>query len=394
MIDDLDTLMERDGIDSLLAVGSAFEVPSIYWLTGFRSPDNIIYFRNINEEPVVAAALKTLERVEKESFIKKTHDLSDTLRKLRSENKSIQANWDLVYGPILKELFTGKIIGVPDSVPASIVEAIQGLGYKVKAVNELIEDARATKTSKEIEVIKSAGDATVGALSQAIEMIKDSEIGSNNNLVHKGKQLTVGDLKLALEHFLIDRGAESAEDAIVAVGTKGFDWHYLGDPDDKLKANVPIIIDVFPRLKIARYVADVTRTVVKGKVSKEVRQMFDAVQNAAVTCIDTLKDGALIDDVNMACFQTLKHHGYDSTKLNPLTKEGMTHGLGHGIGLEVHENPSMYIGDNRFEAGNVMAIEPGVYTKAMGGVRIENDYVVTKGKAKRLTTGIDDILFV
>jgi hypothetical protein len=179
MIDDLDSLMERDGIDSLLAVGSAFEIPSIYWLTGFRSPDNIIYFRNLNDEPVVAAALKTLERVEKESFIKKTHDWSDIFRKLRSENKSIQANWDLVYGPILKELFTGKTIGVPDSVPASIVEAIQGL-------------------------------------------IKNSEIGSNNNLVYKGKQLTAGDLKLALEHFLIDRGAESAEDAIVAVGKKGF----------------------------------------------------------------------------------------------------------------------------------------------------------------------------
>ncbi|MHA2373724.1 MAG: M24 family metallopeptidase [Candidatus Thorarchaeota archaeon] len=394
MIDDLDSLMERDGIDSLLAVGSAFEIPSIYWLTGFRSPDNIIYFRNLNDEPVVAAALKTLERVEKESFIKKTHDWSDIFRKLRSENKSIQANWDLVYGPILKELFTGKTIGVPDSVPASIVEAIQGLGYKVKAVNELIEDARATKSAKEIDVIKTACDATVGALSQAVEMIKNSEIGSNNNLVYKGKQLTAGDLKLALEHFLIDRGAESAEDAIVAVGKKGFDWHYLGNPDDKLKSNVPIIIDVFPRLKIGRYVADVTRTVVKGKVSKEVQQMFDAVQDAAVASIDALTDGALIDDVNMACFQTLRRHGFDSTKLNPLTEEGMTHGLGHGIGLEVHENPSMYLGDNRFEVGHVMAIEPGVYTKAIGGVRIENDYVVTKGKAKRLTTGIDDILFV
>ena len=394
MIDDLDAFMERDGIDSLLAVGNAFEVPSIYWLTGFRAPDNIIYFRNLNDEPVVAAALKTLERVEKESVIKRTYDWSDTYRKLRRENKSIPANWDLVYGPILKELFTGKTIGVPDSVPASIVEAIQGLGYHVKVVNELIEDARATKTTKEIEVIKSAGDATVGALSQAVEMIQDSKIGSNNNLVHKGKQLTAGDLKLALEHFLIDRGAESAEDAIVAVGTKGFDWHYLGNPDDKLKANVPIIIDVFPRLKVGRYVADVTRTVVKGKVSIEVRQMFDAVQDAAVASIDTLTDGALIDDVNMTCFQTLKRHGFDSTKLTPLTEEGMTHGLGHGIGLEVHENPSMYLGDNRFEVGHVMAIEPGVYTKAIGGVRIENDYVVTKGKAKRLTTGIDDILFV
>ncbi len=72
----------------------------------------------------------------------------------------------------------------------------------------------------------------------------------------------------------------------------------------------------------------------------------------------------------------------------------MTHGLGHGIGLSVHEFPSMYKREDNFKTGNVMAIEPGVYLKAIGGVRIENDYVVTKQKAKLLTTGLDEILYL
>ena len=122
--------------------------------------------------------------------------------------------------------------------------------------------------------------------------------------------------------------------------------------------------------------------------------MFDAVLDACHATIDTLTEGAKIDDVNMACFNTLKKHGFDSSKLNPQAEEGMTHGLGHGIGLEVHEYPSLYEYEEHLREGHVLAIEPGIYLKAMGGVRIENDYAVTKKKAKRLTKGIDDILFV
>jgi len=80
--------------------------------------------------------------------------------------------------------------------------------------------------------------------------------------------------------------------------------------------------------------------------------------------------------------------------LNPEAKDGMTHGLGHGIGLEVHESPNMYNREGLFAEGHIMAIEPGVYLEGIGGVRIENDYAVTKGKAKLLTKNLDTILWV
>jgi Xaa-Pro aminopeptidase len=195
---------------------------------------------------------------------------------------------------------------------------------------------------------------------------------------------------MKLDHTLLNYRAESAEDMILAIGKKGFDWHYLGSPKDRLKAGVPIILDVFPRLKSERYIADVTRTFFKGQPNKKILNMYEAVQAAGDASIDVLSDGAKIDDVNMACFQTLERFGFDSRRLNPEAKEGMTHGLGHGIGLDVHENPSMYRYESHFEEGHVMAIEPGVYLKSIGGVRIENDYLVTKGKAKRLTPGLDE----
>jgi Xaa-Pro aminopeptidase len=301
---------------------------------------------------------------------------------------------DRAYADLLKKQFSGKVIGVPDEFPASKLIMLQKMGYEVEVVRDLVVEARATKSTKEIEIIKRAGATTIDAISNVLEMVKDSDVGANKVLMHKGEPLTVGKVKKALEHFLLDGGAEAAEDTILAVGEKAFDWHYLGVADDKLKSETPIILDVFPRLKQERYIADVTRTFVKGSVPTRVREMFEAVEDAANTTVDALTDGAVIDDVNMACFQTLKKHGFDSRRLNPDAKDGMTHGLGHGIGLEVHELPSMYSRQDLFGEGHVMAIEPGVYLEGIGGVRIENDYVVTKGKATRLTTGIDDVLYV
>ena len=394
MHDDLDPLMEKYGIDALLVNGNAFNNPNVYWLTGFLSSDIIDYLKNRGEEPLVASAFLAIERVKKESFIKKTHDLSEVYRQILKENKRINDNLDRAYDDLLKKQFSGKILGVTDEFPASLLVMLQKKGYKIEVVRDLVKEARATKSTKEIEIIKKAGDATTDAITHVIEMVKDCDIGANKILMFKGEPLTVGKVKSTLAHYLFDRGAESAEDVILAVGEKAFDWHYLGVPDDKFKSEVPIILDVFPRLKQERYIADVTRTFVKGPVPKRVREMFEAVEEAANATVDALTAGAMIDDVNMACYKTLEKHGFDSRRLNPDAKDGMTHGLGHGIGLDVHEQPSTYSRQDFYAEGHVMAIEPGVYLEGIGGIRIENDYAVTKGKAKRLTTGIEDVLYI
>jgi Xaa-Pro aminopeptidase len=394
MLEDMDALMEKYEIDGLFTCGSPFNSPNLLWLTGFRSGDSIYYLQNKGEHGIIGASFNTLDRVKRESFVKRTFDMSDTVVQLLKENRTVMDHREALFGPMIKELFTGETIGVPDEIPASILVLIQKLGYEPKVVSDLVSDARATKTPNEIKTIKKAGAATVGAVSKVIEMIKDSDTGANKTLMYEGSPLTVGQVKLALEHFLLDHNTEAAEDTILAVGEKAFDWHYLGNPDDELKADTPIILDVYPRLKQERYVADVTRTIVKGKPSARVKEMFEAVQAAADASVDALTTGAIIDDVNLACFNTLKQHGFDSRRLNPDAKDGMTHGLGHGIGLEVHEQPSMYKRQDYFATGHVMAIEPGVYLEGVGGVRIENDYAVTKGPAELLTKNLDTLLWV
>ena len=394
MLDDMNNLMEKYEIDALFTYGSPFNSPNLLWLTGFRSGDNIFFLQNKGEQGIIGAPFNTLDRVKKESFVKQTYDMSESYVQLLKENKEVMKHRDALFGPMLKENFAGKVLGIPDEIPASILVHIQNLGYEVKVVEDLIPDARATKTSDEIKLIKNAGDATVEAISKVVEIIKDSDVGANKTLMHEGSPLTVGQVKHTLEHILLDKNAECAEDTILAVGKKAFDWHYLGNAEDELKAETPIILDVYPRLKQERYVADVTRTIVKGKPTERVKEMFEAAQAAADAVVDALTAGAVIDDVNLACFNTLKQLGFDSRRLNPEATDGMTHGLGHGIGLEVHEQPSMYQRERRFAEGNIMAIEPGVYLEGIGGVRIENDYAVTKGKPELLTKNLETMLWV
>ncbi|NHJ13759.1 MAG: aminopeptidase P family protein [Candidatus Thorarchaeota archaeon] len=394
MLEDLNSLMQKYEVDAIFAYGSAFEVPDIFWLTGFRSPDRIGVFQQQGKTTVGITGLKTLDRLRRESMIKDTYDATDQYMELITSGKRLTDNPEWFWGRILGEIFDGKTLGVPDSLPAFLVVALQKLGYDVKPVSDLFLEGRATKSDRELGLIRKAGDATMGAISQVIELVKETEIGPNKTLMHKGTPLTVSTIKLSLDHFLLDQGAESAEDSIVAVGEKGFDWHYLGNPKDKLKAEMPIIIDVFPRLKRERYIADVTRTAVKGTVSKKLKDMFEAVHAAHMASVDALTAGVQIDEVNMACYNTLQKHGYKSRRLDPTTKDGMTHGLGHGIGLDVHEQPSTYDREGHFEVGHVTTIEPGVYFEGFGGVRIEDDYAVTTGRAKHLTKGIDPFLFL
>ncbi|MFW9808573.1 MAG: hypothetical protein ACFFE6_04240, partial [Candidatus Thorarchaeota archaeon] len=250
--------MEKYEIDGIFTYDSPFNSPNLLWLTGFRTSDHILFLKNKGEEGVIGASFNQLDRVKNESFIKRVYDVTEYKVQLLKENRVVSDNEDAFIAPMLRDEFAGKTLGVPDEIPASILVILQKLGYDIKVVRDLLPDARATKSASEIKMIRKAGDATVGAIKEIIDLVKDTDIGPNKTLTHNGKPLTVGQIKIALEHFLVDRYAETSEDTILAVGKKAFDWHYLGNSGDKLKAEVPIILDVFPRLKIERYVADVT----------------------------------------------------------------------------------------------------------------------------------------
>lgn len=169
----------------------------------------------------------------------------------------------------------------------------------------------------------------------------------------------------------------TASDTIVSCGDETAMPHCTGS--SQIKANEPIVIDIFPKSDSTGYHADMTRTLSRGEPSKEVIDLYNAVREAVHIGEKVLTPGISGSEVHNKVKDYFEECGYHTDS------EGFIHSLGHGVGLEVHEQPSLSPSGGILEAGNVVTIEPGLYYHGIGGVRIENLLVVTKSGSNRIT---------
>ncbi|MDO8055592.1 MAG: Xaa-Pro peptidase family protein, partial [Candidatus Hermodarchaeota archaeon] len=292
-----------------------------------------------------------------------------------------------VVADIQKHLLpTNGIIGVPRQTDALAIHHLHQLGVQTQPVQSLFHEARETKDRTEIQAIRKATKATEATFQKLFDIIQNCEIGPKRQLFNNGKPLTVGYLKQVIEHSLVDNSSENSEESIVAGGKRSSDFHYLGRRRDILRAHEPIIIDIYPRRIEERYHADITRTVVRGTVSKKLQRLFESVNSALNAVIDAMTAGTTTDRLVYAMIDAFEKDGHHTTYLAPGITEGMLHGLGHGIGLEVHEYPHISIRPCPVNRDSVIAIEPGLYYPQIGGVRIENDILITSKGAQSLTS--------
>ncbi len=187
-------------------------------------------------------------------------------------------------------------------------------------------------------------------------------------------------------HRFLDKWCAIDEELIVACGPPSADPHYHGNPKDKLKANEPIILDIYPRSLRQRYCTDMTRTIVKGRASDKVKRMFDAVLQAKNACADALHEGVLGSEMFTLCCDILEKAGYETIRGGKQIVKGFTHSLGHGVGLEIHETPRMSeVYKFPLKGHSIVTVEPGLYDPKVGGVRIEDIVEVTKTGCNNLT---------
>jgi Xaa-Pro aminopeptidase len=181
---------------------------------------------------------------------------------------------------------------------------------------------------------------------------------------------------------LLDDGL-LAQHTIVSCGDGACDPHNEGQ--GPLYAGQTIILDVFPQDMASRYFADITRTVVKGRASNEVRALYDAVLAGQERAFELLRagvDGASVHAEVQAVFDA---RGYRAGEVNG-RMQGFFHGTGHGLGLEIHELPRVAKLPTVLQTGNVVTVEPGLYYPGLGGVRIEDVAVITDTGYTNLTT--------
>ena len=385
---DLDNIINEKGIEALLLYSDSFRDANIFYLTRFLAPDPFIFLKKVDQEPIIVVNQMEYSRAQKQSVVKDVRSFYDYnyLEVVKSIKEPQHSASRFIANVTEKELGMGKNICVPSDFPVLVADVLRAKGYTVEPIFGVIEKARETKDSHEVETIKAIQRVNEKVTSEAIELIADSEVGKNKNLYYKDQKLTVGKIKSFFGHNLMENGCLPEEDIIVACGPKSSDPHFLGDSGDVLKADQPITLDIYPRSIQKRYYSDMTRTVVKGKASSKLKKMFDAVFEAKNASLDAIQAGATGSLVYDVCCDVLEKRGFATTRGGKKVTRGMTHGLGHGVGLQIHESPRLSeFSPFPLEEHVVVTVEPGLYDPTIGGLRLEDIIEVTKTGYNNLT---------
>ena len=386
MIKDLDKEMEKRNLDGIIVSGkSSFASPEFLYVTRCTLPRGGMYIKKVNGEEVLIVSNIDLENA-KEGRVKNVKTFQDLgyyeLLKKYGKNTNI-----IFYEKVLKELGIEGKIGIYGEVNAprflKFVRELENRGYSIhhESSPTLFDILRKTKDEYEIKEIKKAGKITKKVFGNLIEFLSGCKI-KNGKLIYKSKHLTARRLKSIIKQFSQEKLPEISypEDMLVAVGKKAFNPHYLGK-EEEIVVNKPIVIDLFPRVK-SGYWFDVTRTFVIGKASKQVKKLYEEVREAQQIAFDLIEEGISAKEVEEKVIEFFRKRGHEI-----YSKEGYLHSLGHGIGLTLSDLPNISIySEDMIENGNVFTVEPGLYYKRIGGIRIEDVVLVKKGKPKILSS--------
>ena len=246
--------------------------------------------------------------------------------------------------------------------------------------------SRRAKDTQEVEWLQSAQRATEDAMRMACETVARASADANGVLHHGGERLSAEHLRFMIDVHLLKLGFSNPP-SIVACGAQGADCHEHGHGD--LRTGQPVIVDIFPRCQKTFYNGDCTRTVVHGEVHPEVARMHGTVLEAKRAAIAAVRTGVTGEDVHRATLGVIHAHGFASGMPPadaPDTWCGMTHGTGHGIGLDVHEPPLLDFKGPVLVTGDALTVEPGLYGRAHGGVRVEDMVIVGVDGATNLNS--------
>ena len=275
---------------------------------------------------------------------------------------------------------------VSPRLQAGYLEELRATGLDVEVDRTLFQAERRHKSPEEARFIEASQRAAEAAVVEVVSQLAQADI-RDGTLWLDESPLTSERLYARASLLLGEKGF-TCPDMIIAGSPECAMPHFRGE--GPIRAGAPVIIDIFPSSRTTHYHGDLTRTVVVGEIPDEIRRMHAAVLQALDAGIESIKDGASGRDVHNTVCQVLVDRGYGATTKGFDGPEGvakMNHSTGHGVGLDVHEDPALRGPDeNMLLDGDVVTVEPGLYLLGLGGVRIEDTGMVTWDGFKNFTS--------
>ena len=274
---------------------------------------------------------------------------------------------------------------VPAGFPLELADRLRAAGVVLDVDRALFTARRRSKTTRQLEGIRRAQVAAEAGTRAAADLLRAAD--EIDGVLHlDGEPLTSERLKQAVAEAFLANGA-TAEDFIVAHGEQTCIGHHMGS--GPIRVGEPITVDLWPRDVESGFHTDMTRTFVVGRVSDELADYHRLCLEVHERVIPAIRPGVTGRELHTIASEVVEAGGYPtqlSKKPGEVLLDGFFHGLGHGVGLDVHEDPPLDLSGGALIAGDVVAVEPGCYRQGYGGVRLEDLVLVTDDGAEVLTS--------
>jgi Xaa-Pro aminopeptidase len=348
----------------------------ILYPTGFFAPDPFLFVQKGRRTVMVMSDLE-MDRARTQARVDRVISWSKVAAPLEAGGRRA-APADVIARAL--GLLGLRRAEVPTTFPLGLAMELDRRGIRLDLGPDPFWPEREIKQPREVRAIEASLRAAEAGLLAGIEALRSCRI-RDGWLRRDGRRFTVEDLRSAVNTRIMADGCIPAH-TICAPGDQAVDPHEEGH--GPIRAHTPVVMDIFPRSESTGYFGDLTRTVVRGKASFALHELYAIVHEGVRLGHRRLREGIQGMDVHREIQALFQRQGYKTGVTNG-RMQGFFHGTGHGLGLEIHEAPSVGRRPAVLRAGHVVTVEPGLYYLGLGGVRIEDVALVTKTGSRCLT---------
>jgi Xaa-Pro aminopeptidase len=365
----------RSSRDPLVLIPGGDADADFIYATSF-AVESALYIRFADKDDVLVTSPLESDRAKAEARV---------ARVVEDREAYLHQTWSQLAARMLRERGMSEA-RVSPNLRAVYLDDLRAVGIDAYIDRDLFVAERRHKSAREAAAIEEAQKAAEAAVVEVVRGLAQAEV-RDGVLWSNGGPLTSEKLYARAQQTLGELGFTCPE-MIIAGSPECALPHYRGT--GPIKANAPVIIDIFPTSRTTHFNGDLTRTVVVGEISDEVRRMHAAILQALDAGIESIAAGVPCQEPHHAVCQVLVDRGYATTTKGFEGKDGapkLSHNTGHGVGLEIHEGPAIkdtIVGP--LEEGDVVTVEPGLYLVGFGGVRVEDTGMVGAKGFRNFTT--------